>query len=543
MVRLLGENPLLLLFAVCAIGYPLGRMRIRGVSLGTASVLFVGIAIGAVDPRLKLPDVVYLFGLTLFIYTIGLNSAAGFFKGFDRRGIRDTALALGVLALAGVADYLLARAANMAGATGSAMYSGAFTNASGLAGVVESVKAAGGTGKALAEPVVGYSLAYPIGIFGPIMVMLLAQRLFGVDLQKEALTVSSYRRSIQKIEVRTIEVTNPAAAGMSVVELTAKQARDVVFGRVLRSSEVLLASGDLKIQLGDRIATTGPEAELDTLTEFLGQISDEEVHLDRTEFDVRRMFVSNPSVAGRPLSQLALPQLHQAVITRVGRGDIDLIPSGDTILELGDRVRVLARRDEMGAVERIFGDSYRALADVDFRTLCIGIALGLMLGLLPIPLPGGITFRLGFAGGPLVVALLLGRLERTGPLVWNLPYTANLTLRQLGLLLFAAGIGTRAGYDFYSTLAGGHGLNVFTSGAAMTLGSGLVMMVVGYKLLKIPLNLLYGIYAGAQTQPVNLAFAVDRTGNDLPNARYATIFPLATIFKILVAQVLFNVLR
>jgi putative transport protein len=542
-VRTLADNPLLPLFTVCAIGYPLGRVRIGGVSLGTASVLFTGLALGAVDPRLKLPDVVYLFGLTLFIYTIGLSSAPGFFKGFDRRGLRDTALALGVLALAGVLDYILARAANLTGATGSAMYSGAFTNASGLAGVVESVKAAGGTGAALSEPVVGYSLAYPVGIFGPIVVMLLAQRLFGINLKKEALGIPSYRRSIEKVDVRTFEITNPEAAGCTVAEISSQRARDVVFGRVVRGSEVLLAHAELRIELNDRVVATGPGAELDALTSFLGRVSEEEFHLDRTEFDVRRMFVSNPSVAGRALRDLALPKTHQAVITRVGRGDIDLIPSGDTVLELGDRVRVLARRDEMLAVRRVFGDSYRALSDIDFRTLCIGIVVGLVLGLLPIPLPGGITFRLGFAGGPLVVALLLGRLERTGPLVWNLPYSANLTLRQLGLLLFAAGIGTRAGYDFYSTLSGGHGLSVFVGGAIMTLSAGLVMMLVGHKLLRIPLNLLYGVYAGAQTQPVNLSFAVDQTGNDLPNAGYATIFPLATIFKILIAQVLFNVLR
>lgn len=538
-IRTLADNPLLLLFLVCAVGYPLGRIRIGGASLGTASVLFVGIAVGAADPRLKLPDFVYLFGLALFIYTIGLSSAPGFFKAFDRRGLRDTALALGVLAFAGVLGYVFARAMGLPGAIGSAMYSGAFTNASGLAGVVEAVKASGGTGAELAAPVVGYSLAYPVGIFGPMIVMVVARLIFRVDLRKEALDIPSYRRSIQQLEVRTIEIARPEAESLSVRDVGG----DIVFGRLVRNGETLIATGDVRFQRGDLLVVTGPLSEIERVTELLGRTSSEEVHLDRTEFDVRRMFISNPNVAGRTLGELRLPSEHQAIVTRLRRGDVDLIPGGATTLELGDRARVLTRRENMEQVKALLGDSYKALSDVDFFSVSSGIALGLLLGLVPIPLPGGITFRLGFAGGPLVVALIVGKLGRTGKVVWSLPYSANLTLRQFGLLLFAAGIGTRAGYEFYSTLAAGRGLNVFLAGAAMTFSAGIVMMFVGHRILKIPLNLLFGIYSGAQTQPVNLAFAVDQTGNELPNAGYATIFPLATIFKIVVAQALFNFLR
>ncbi|MGV3617579.1 MAG: aspartate:alanine exchanger family transporter [Fimbriimonas sp.] len=543
MVETLASNPLLLLFVVCAIGYPLGRIRIGGASLGTASVLFVGIAFGAVDPSLRLPDIVYLAGLALFIYTIGLSSAPGFFGAFNRRGLRDTLLALGVLLAAGVMDYLLARRLGMPGAVASAMYSGSFTNASGLAGVIESVKAAGGDTLALSAPVVGYSLAYPIGIVGPMIVMLVARRLSGVDYRAEAMTIPSFRRSQQKLEVRTIEVTRPEVARWTVADLAKTQAEDVVLGRVSRHGETMLASGDLRFELGDLVVATGPAGGLDRLTECLGRASDVTLHLDRSDFDVRRVFVSNPDIVGRPLRDLAIPQRIGATITRVRRGDVDLVPSGDTKFELGDRVRVLTRRENMGEVSRFFGDSYKALSEVDFLAVSLGIAVGLLLGLVPIPLPGGITFRLGFAGGPLVVALILGRLGRTGSIVWNLPYSASLTLRQLGLILFAAGIGTRAGYDFYHTLSEGRGLEVFASGALLTFGAGALMFIVGHRLLRIPMNHLLGLYAGAQTQPVVLGFAVDQTKNELPNAGYATIFPLATIFKILVAQVLFNLLK
>lgn len=415
------------------------------------------------------------------------------------------------------------------------MYSGAFTNASGLASVVDAIKAAGGDA---AVPVVAYSLAYPVGVLAPSLVMSAAKAAFRVDLTKEALTIPSFRRSVQRAEVRTILVTKAEAEQLTVLEIGNREGHEVVFGRVRRDGEDVIARGDLRFRLGDQITVVGPAEEIERIAACLGEESAEAIQLDRTEFDIRRIFVSKAEVVGRPLRALELPQKEAALVTRVRRGDMEFIPNGDTVLELGDRVRVLTRRDNMDRISKFFGDSYRALSEVDFLTFSLGIGLGLLVGLIPIPLPGGITFRLGFAGGPLVVALILGRLERTGPIVWHLPYSANLTLRQLGLMLFAAGIGTRAGYSFYSTLAAGQGLGIFLTGAALTLTSGLLTMVIGHKLLKIPLNVLFGIYAGAQTQPISLTFATAHTKNDLPTNAYATIFPLATIFKIVVAQAL-----
>ena len=196
----------------------------------------------------------------------------------------------------------------------------------------------------------------------------------------------------------------------------------------------------------------------------------------------------------------------------------------------------------MDAVGAFFGDSYRALSEIDILTFSLGIALGLLLGTVPIPLPGGVTFRLGLAGGPLIVALILGALGRTGPLVWGLPYSANLTLRQIGLILFLAGIGTRAGYAFLSTFTQGGGLTIFAAGAAVTCITALATLWVGHRLLKIPMSLLIGMLSGLQTQPSVLGYALEQTGNDLPNIGYATVYPIATISKIIFAQLLLTLL-
>jgi putative transport protein len=206
-------------------------------------------------------------------------------------------------------------------------------------------------------------------------------------------------------------------------------------------------------------------------------------------------------------------------------------------------VRVVTRRENLKAVSDFFGDSYRALSEVDVLTFGLGVALGLLVGILPIPIPGGIVLRLGLAGGPLVVALALGALGRTGPMVWSMPYSANLTLRQLGLVLFLAGIGTRAGYAFLTTLEQGSGIVIFLAGGVITILVALLTLWIGYKLLKIPLGLLAGMLGGLQTQPAVLGFALEQTDNDLPNLGYASVYPVALIAKIILAQMLMIILR
>jgi putative transport protein len=275
---------------------------------------------------------------------------------------------------------------------------------------------------------------------------------------------------------------------------------------------------------------------------YLGEQSSEHIGLDRSEYDYRRIFVSNTHVAGRTIGELRLQEKFGAVITRVRRGDVDFLPHEDMVLELGDRVRVLTATGQMGRVTSYFGDSYRAVSEVDIMTFSLGLALGLLLGTVPLPLPGDITIKLGFAGGPLIVALILGTVGRTGPMVWSLPYGANMTLRQIGLVFFLAGIGTRAGYSFFSTFSKGGGLAIFAMGAAITCITTLVALWVGHRLLKIPFSLLIGMIAGLQTQPAVLGYALEQTGNDLPNIGYASVYPVATIGKIVAVQLLLALL-
>lgn len=545
MIEILLENPLLLLFVVAAIGYPLGRVKIKGSSLGVAAVLFVGLAIGSLHPEMRLPEIVYLFGLVLFVYTIGLSSGPGFFASFRRKGLRDNLLVAGVLALAVLLTLGASLVLDLKPTLAAGMFAGSLTNTPALAGVLEYVSntvPAGAAEALLAEPVVGYSIAYPVGVVGMILAIVVSQRVWKVDYRQEAQNLRDLGTTSKLLQNRTIRVTRPEATQETVQALCRKHDWDVSFGRIEQAGRLGLASSDTRFKVGDLVSAIGTNEDLDRLTAYLGEASDARLELDRSEFDYRRMFVSNPRIAGHRLGDLNLPQQFGALVTRVRRGDVELLAHDDTILELGDRVRVVTRREHMPALSAFFGDSYRAISEIDILTFSLGLALGLLAGLIPIPLPGGVVFRLGLAGGPLIVALILGTVGRTGPMVWSLPYSANLTLRQLGLILFLAGVGTRAGYPFVSTFSQGGGMAIFLAGAVITLVTALLTLGIGYRLLHIPMGLLTGMLSGLQTQPAVLGFAVEQAGNDLPNIGYATVYPVATIIKILGAQLVLAIL-
>lgn len=535
------EEPLLRLFIVSALGYLIGQIRIKGISLGVAAVLFVGLAFGALSPEMAMPTIIVDLGLIIFVYTIGLASGAGFFASLKGNGLRDNVFVLLVLLFAAALTALAAVVFGLKPTVASGMYSGSLTNTPSLAAVLETIRRTADAAELsvlLTEPVIGYSVAYPIGAIGAIFVIYILQRVWRINYVAEARALRQYNVIDQELFVRTARVTHSQYTGIPVSELKTQQQWEVVFARYKRAGEMGVVTGDTMLQIDDLVTVVGPPEAVDRAAAELGEVSGERLELDRTDYDFRRIFVSNPAVVGLSLAELKLPRRYGAIVTRVRRGDIDLLASGDTILELGDRVRVVARREDMAAISKLFGDSYKKLSEVNLLTLSFGLTLGVLLGLIRFPLPGGVSFSLGLAGGPLLVGLVLGALRRTGPLVWTLPYGANLTLRQIGLILLLAGIGLRSGYTFFTNFAASGGLTVFFAGGAITLLTVVVMMFVGHRLLKIPFGLLIGMVAAMNTQPATLGFSLDQAENELPNLGYALVFPVATVTKIIVAQLL-----
>lgn len=535
MLALVRDSPLLLLFLVSAGGYLVGRLRVGGFSLGVAAVLFVGLGAGAVDPTLRLPEFAQQFGLTLFVYTIGLGSGAGFFKSLRRRGLRDLAVVLGAIGVAAALTVAYAKLFGVDARVSAGLFAGGLTNTPALAGVVDVLAASGADEAARSAPVVAYSLAYPASVIAVLIGLFLAQRRGAAgDRPSRALGGGELESRIVRL---TTAGPKPASA------LAHGAGYDVTFGRMRRGGVVSLVTDDTVLQAGDLLSVVGRSGDLRAALAALGEPSDERFDLDRSVIDYRRVFVSRPEACEVPLRELALPRRFGATITRVRRGDVDLLPDADTELELGDRVRVVAPRDRLAEVSTFLGDSYRSLSEIDVLTFGVGIALGLLLGAVPFPLPGGGAFKLGLAGGPLVAGLVLGRVGRTGPLVWTMPFSANLTLRQIGLVLFLAAVGTRSGNAFASTLAEGRGGSLVVAGGVIAFTSTWVVLGLGRRLSGASLDTVAGMAAGVQTQPAALAFAVERARSDQPNAGYASVFPLATIVKIVVAQLLLELVR
>lgn len=545
MVELLADNPVLLLFVTAAIGYAIGRLHVRGASLGVAAVLFVGLAIGAQSPDLVIPEFLRTFGLAIFVYTIGLASGSNFFRSFNRQGLRDNALVVAMLVAAAGLVLATAKVFDLKATVAAGFFTGATTNTPALAGVIETVRDAGGGAAfatAAAEPAIGYSIAYPMGVLGPILAIAIARHLFHIDYRAEAARLTSLNLVQGEISSVTIRVDGVVCQEKSVRELQRALRLPIVMSRIQRGDDVLLADGDLRLRDGDLVQVVGAPAHVEKVVAAIGVLDEHHPELDRTRYDVRRIVVSQTEIVGRRLRDLRLPEDYDAIVTRVRRGDVDVMAGGDTVLELGDRVRVVAGREHMKAVTARLGDSYRHLSEIDLLSFGLGMSLGLLLGVVTVPLPGGLTFQLGSAGGPLVAGLVLGAVRRSGPIVWNIPYSANLTLRQIGLTLFLAAVGLGSGYTFRTMFAANSGVTLLVVGAVISTLIPLITLVIGYRWFRMPFGSLTGLVASMHTQPAVLGYALESSGDDSPNVGYAMVYPVAMITKILLAQVVLLVL-
>jgi len=550
LTHLLAHNPLLMLFAVVALGYPISKLRVAGASFGIASILFAGIALGAVvvtpglDPLVKKDlsremKLIYELGLAIFVYAMGLAIAHSFWASFSKEGLKRNAVVAVVMVFSTALVVVLAKVLRFDSRYAAGLLAGSFTNMPALAGVIEALKRTTSDALVIAQPTVASAIAYPIGVLVPMLSIPLSRRIFKVDLEREAASLHGSSSGSSHLKARTIEV-EARAAGRTHVDLREQANCKVVFNRLKRGGDFIMAPLDVALEAGDLLVVVGTPEDVERAQAFLGRKSDIALQHDISEYDSTRVFVSNHDLIGRPLRDLQLPEKHNCMVSRLRRGDVWFVPDADTVLELGDRIRVATARDNIAAVEELFGDSYRELSEASFLTFAMGLALGLAVGQIPFPLGHGIIFKLGFAGGPLVVGLVLGRFHKLGQFVWNIPYSANHTIRQFGLVLFAAGIGVISGEGFRQILS----RNI--SWLPIFMGSALVVATLadtlaywlGFKVFRIPLSLLFGIVAGTHTQPVVLGYATQQSKNDLPNVGFAAVYPLATILKIVLAQAL-----
>jgi putative transport protein len=522
----LQESPLLALFLVVGLGYILGEISFFGFRLGVAGVLFAGLIVSAVLPgTVAIPELLGTFGLILFVYAMGLQSGPAFFRGFGQQGLRYSLLAIGALVVGAIAQFGVAAWLDLSSERSAGLYTGAITNTPALAAVLEVAR------NSLAAET--YSIAYPFGVVGVLLCFHLARLLWKPQMQSGSVE--------NVIHTRNFLVRNPGIVGKTLAELdTFYPNSPFRISRVQTGGSAQVAAPDTQLQEGDVVVVVGDEDGLRRAQAIFGGTSETSLESDRSNIDYRRMTVSNKSVAGKRIQDLRFPEGLHCSITRVRRADEDFVPTGSTRLSYGDRIRVVARRDQLGKLAEFFGDSIRGTAEMDFASVGIGLVLGVLVGMIPITFGDLGTFHLGFAGGPLLVALVLGYLEHTGPINWTIPVSANLTLRQVGLLLFLATVGLRSGPGFVATFQT-HGLALVLGGAVVTLSIVLPAMIVGYKVMKIPFDELLGVISGIQTQPAAVAFASHMTKSDRTEVGYASAYPSAMIAKVLLAQFLYAI--
>jgi len=536
-----ADQPLLLLFVVAAVGYFIGKIRIKGSSLGVSAVLFVGLAFGAINADFNVPNIIFELGLVFFVYSVGLSSGPAFFKSFKKNGIRDIAFVITMLLVSAIVAIGIFYVFGLDAASITGIYAGSTTNTPALASVIDLVNQRGTTNsKSLTEAlVIGYTYSYPMGVIGVMLVLKLMEKAFKIDYEKEKAILRDKYALEENLTSRTIKVTNNNLNGKSLRDLNNENNWNVLYSRIENKDGVSLSNWDTKLNVGDDIIVIGGRDLLDVVQDSLGEESTNIIKHDRREYDVRRIFVSKEHMAGRSINSLNLNEKYSAIITRIRRGDREILAKADTILEMGDRIRFVARRADLKKLAELFGDSYFKSSQVNLFSFGLGIAIGLLLGTITWPLPGGVSFKLGMAGGPLIVGLFLGALRRTGPINWTLPYGANVTLRQMGLIFLLAVIGLRSGNTFLNSLGAGSGLLIFAAGSLLSMAAAFFSLIIGYKLFKIPFSLLLGFMSN---QPAILDFATDMSKNNVPLIGYSLMFPIALVMKILFAQLLFIIL-
>lgn len=516
---LLNAQPFLALFLAIGLGYAVGNIQVAGFSLGVGAVLFVGLLIGVLGPKSAPPAFVGTLGLVLFLYGVGIQYGGEFFRGLvSPSGIKANLLAL-VAVLAGVGVTLLT--VNYMG-IGLPHALGIFAGSLTSTGTLQAATVAVGS----QDPAVGYACAYPFGVFGPILLFYL----FNAMLRPKVVVPDAKRFITAELPAATHNF-----AGMTLGQLSRQMPDDVEIvglrhlnANQLPHMEYVFADHDIMVVSGY------PEA--------IAKLKDvsfaREAIRDRDALDYTMVFVSKPSMVGLRIADVPLPAGCETEIIQVRRGDNDIMPRPDLRLEYGDRVGVICDADKRAVVAKHFGDSVTAEGTFSFVGFGLGMALGALVGLIPIPIPGVGTVTLGLAGGPLLVSLVLGWIGRTGPVIWHLPIATNLVLRNVGLAVFLARVGLDSGAPFVTQVSR-EGFGFVLAGIFVLLAVVLIVLVVGYWVLRIKFDELLGIASGATGNPAILAYGNSLAPTGKPDVNYAMIFPgVGTILKIIAVQVL-----
>ena len=533
-------HSVLVLALVIAFGVWLGKLKVAGISLGITWILFVGIAFGHFGMGIE-PNVLHFvreFGLILFVYSIGLQVGPGFFSSFKKAGLKLNAVAMGIVFSGVLTTCVISFISGVPIPTMVGILSGAVTNTPGLGAASQTYFDIFGKN----DPTIslGYAVAYPLGVIGVISSMIILKSVFRVSAEREMRDVETDSGVKEGAERMSIAIANPSLFGKKIDEVIRLAGRRFVISRVCRpDGHIEVAAPETSLKSGDKILVVCDAKDADFLGAFFGERVDMEWQKLDTVLEARRILITNHDINGKTLGKLGLFGGVSFNITRVNRAGIDLVAYPSLQLQVGDRVTVVGSSGAIGNVEKILGNSMLKLRQPNLVPIFLGIFFGVLLGSIPFSFPGiPQPVKLGLAGGPLVVSILLSRFGSRFKMVTYTTVSASLMLREIGIALFLAGVGIGAGGEFISTIVDGGGYKWIAYGFIITM---VPMMLVGSLarvLLKVDYFTLVGVLAGSTTNPPALAYATSSSGNNLPAVGYATVYPLTMFMRVLTAQLL-----
>lgn len=533
---------IVLLYAfVIAVGVYLGKIKIFGVSLGVTFVLFAGIVMGhfgfTADSHIL--HFIREFGLILFVFCIGLQVGPSFFSSFKKGGMTLNLLAVGIVILdiaVALGLYFLWNGRIELPMMIGILY-GAVTNTPGLGAANEALNQLSYQGPQIA---LGYACAYPLGVVGIIGSIILIRYLFRVNLQQEEENLSKQNDETHVMpHIMSLEVRNESIDGKTLDEVKNFLGREFVCSRYRHEGHVCIPDRNTIFRVGDQLFIVCSEDDAPAVTAFIGK----EINIDWEKQDLpmvsRRILVTKTEVNGKTLGSMHFRSMYNVNVTRVNRSGTDLFADPNLVLQVGDRVMVVGQQDAVERVAGVLGNQLKRLDTPNIITIFVGVFLGILLGSLPIAFPGMPTpLKLGLAGGPLVVAILIGRFGHKLHLVTYTTISANLMLREIGIVLFLASVGIDAGANFVQTVVEGDGLLYVGCGFLITTIPLLIIGAIARLYYKVNYFTLMGLIAGSNTDPPALAYANQVTNSDAPAVGYSTVYPLAMFLRILTGQMI-----
>lgn len=536
-----------ILALVAVVGLFIGNVKFRGIGLGIGGVLFGGIIVGHFVSQAGMTlssdmlHVIQEFGLILFVYTIGIQVGPGFFASLRVSGLRLNLFAVLIVIIGGLVTAILHKLFDIPLPVVLGIFSGAVTNTPALGAGQQILRDLGTPMEMVDQMGMSYAMAYPFGICGILFTMWMLRVIFRVNVETEAQQHESSRTNggalIKTINIR---VENPNLHDLAIKDVPILNGDKIICSRLKREETLKVPSPDTIIQLGDLLHLVGQPADLHNAQLVIGQEVDTSLSTKGTDLRVERVVVTNENVLGKRIRDLHFKERYDVVISRLNRAGVELVASGDISLQFGDILNLVGRPSAIDAVANVLGNAQQKLQQVQMLPVFIGIGLGVLLGSIPVFVPGfPAALKLGLAGGPLIMALILGRIGSIGKLYWFMPPSANLALRELGIVLFLSVVGLKSGGDFVNTLVNGEGLSWIGYGALITAVPMITVGILARMLAKMNYLTMCGMLAGSMTDPPALAFANNlHPTSGAAALSYATVYPLVMFLRIITPQLL-----